>query len=667
MRGLRNGGWFFFQSLGWAALILISGICVFAPLTLAQSPSLVQSPENAAKKIAVPIADQIETAIEDLDEARFVEQQEAIEDLQERIDLAKEFLEQKTDADNFDAWMEWLDFDPLLEAISDEDASVSLMGREATALNYRLTGIAPGLELTTIRNVRVATQRLISSLRFRDADRALDAIEKEMKSAVSVIRKDEDELDADTVAELSGLVRLLKDANQTPDFLQSIRQRFGSPNLVFLVNEPLVRSIVVRNIDQSRPINDCILGTRVMGTGTLTGQISADLQPATDAIKLQIMLTGNFSSRNRGYNGPVQLQTAGQGNVVASRGVYIRPDGVALEPTVTNAQLNNQILSIDTNARFGRRLILRIAKKKSAETKPQADLIAVSKFRSQVGSQFDAQTAEALTFQPLNVMDRIAPYLRRLDVDLPTRQLSSTDQEIVFESTIRNENQLAAQAARPLIRGSYDFAIQVHESMIDNLVTPVLAGRRMTETQLSELVAQSGFEVVKSKPAEPADDPDLIDATGPGKSNKKGSEEDKDDSPFEIDFSRQRPILFEASDDKVRIGIRGTRFAQGKRELKQELEITATYVPSKQSDGTVLLTRSGETKIEFPGSKKRLTISQAALRGTIEKKFQGVFPQTLLTRPLTVPTTAKAKFLAGRSFRACTIEAENRWLSIGLR
>jgi hypothetical protein len=636
MKCFRSGG-SFTQVLGRSTLALIFSIGIFVPAAVAQTPG------SSGNKIA----DQIEEAVDDLNDDGFIEQEAAIQDLRNRIELAKDVLKQQSDSGKPESLLQRLNFDPLLNALSDKDASVSLMGREATALNYRLTGVAPGLELTAVRNVRVAAQRLIHALRFRDTDRALEAIGKEMKSIATMIREDQDSLSAATVAELSSLVKLLDDANQTPDLLQSIYQRFGSPNLVFLVNEPFVQSIVIRNVDQCRPINDCILGTRVLGTGTLNGQVTADLQPAIDAVKLQITLAGSFASRSRGYNGPVQLQTVGQGSVVASRAVYLRPDGVTLEPTYTNAQLHNQILSMDTNARLGRRLILRVAKRKSVETKPQADCIAVSKLRAQVGSQFDAQTAEAVSFAPLNLMERVAPLMQRLDVSLPTYRLSSTDREILFESTIRNKNQLAAGTARPPIRGEYDFAIQIHESMIDNLVTPLLAGRRMTETELSELVAQSGLEIANQKPAEPADD--------------------SDDLPFEIDFSRQRPILFEASDNQIRIGIRGTRFAQGSRELKQYMEITATYVPSSQPDGTVLLTRLGETKIEFPDSKNRLTISQAALRGTIEKKFKGVFPETLLTRPLIVPTTVKAEALAGRSFRASTVEAENHWLTIGLR
>jgi hypothetical protein len=172
----------------------------------------------------------------------------------------------------------------------------------------------------------------------------------------------------------------------------------------------------------------------------------------------------------------------------------------------------------------------------------------------------------------------------------------------------------------------------------------VLAGRTFTESRLRELLRQAGF------PEPP---------TGP-------AEADQDDAPFEIDFSRIRPIIFEARDQTVRLGVRGTRFGQGGRELKRPMEITAVYVPAADDAGRLVLARQGEVNVDFPG-QARLTLAQAGLRGTIKKKFADVFPDVLLQKPVVVPETARIDTLRGRVFRPSMIAAQDGWLSIGIR
>jgi hypothetical protein len=138
-----------------------------------------------------------------------------------------------------------------------------------------------------------------------------------------------------------------------------------------------------------------------------------------------------------------------------------------------------------------------------------------------------------------------------------------------------------------------------------------------------------------------------------------------DDENFEIDFSNFRPVVFELRDQKVRVGIRGTRFKQGERELKRPVEITTQYTPARMDNGQMLLVRSDKVDVEFPGTRR--TVQQIALRRAIEKSFSGRFPETLLDRPIAVPSTVQAENLRGRVFQPALIDARDGWMSIGLR
>lgn len=95
------------------------------------------------------------------------------------------------------------------------------------------------------------------------------------------------------------------------------------------------------------------------------------------------------------------------------------------------------------------------------------------------------------------------------------------------------------------------------------------------------------------------------------------------------------------------------------------MEITATYEPATTETGTILV-RKGDVNVSFPGGK-RLSVSQAGLKRSIQKKFSDVFPTTLLHQPLEVPSTTQIDALRGRVFRPSLIDARDGWLSITIR
>ncbi|MDB4634217.1 hypothetical protein OAG76_02305, partial [Rubripirellula sp.] len=130
-------------------------------------------------------------------------------------------------------------------------------------------------------------------------------------------------------------------------------------------------------------------------------------------------------------------------------------------------------------------------------------------------------------------------------------------------------------------------------------------------------------------------------------------------------FSQLRPIVFEARDQVVRVGVRGRRFTKGTRVLQKALEVTADYKPTKLEDGTVVLKRDGKVKVDFGG--KKLSISEAGMKPVIEKSFGKVFPDVILERAIKVAEDAKMESLRGLEFRPRLVQADGGWLTIAIR
>lgn len=614
------------------------------------------------------IADLLASAALQIDTEAFPSPDQATQNFLAAIESTDDFLRSNTTDTNYQNWMKFLQADELVDALQRSDAfadnqTARLIGREAIALRFRLVGTAPGLELPVLTRLRDSTETLIDAARFRDADRSAEQVAGQLQKFADQVRSMNADPSAEEVASITQMMGLLRSTGQSPELISKLRSRFASPNIKILLSEQIVQSAINRCIDQSRPVRDCILGTRIVGTAKLGGTITANVLPSFGSAAIDVQLAGTVRSRSIGYNGPVKLHTVSRGQVNVTRTLHVDEAGIRAQPTVATASLNSEIVSIDHKLR----LVRRIARKRAAEQKPKADRIGTERLRTQVAQQFTDQTDQARAVDLPNPLAKLNPILTRLNLQEPLRTWGSTDTDIYIDATLAGNDQLSApgptfvSTKQPFVGGHFDFAVQLHETAIDNLVAPIIAGRTITETQLDELLSRSG---IKSTPPDSNDAASNLDRDEDNSNGQDTNDQGADEPPFEIDFARLRPIVFEAREQSIKLGIRGTRFSQGRRELKQSLEITANYLPATLADGTSVLIRDGDVAVDFPSRGRKLSVSQTGLKTTIEKKFADVFPETLLHRPLQVPADAAIDAIAGQTFRSQSVDARDGWLTI---
>jgi hypothetical protein len=577
----------------------------------------------------------IEAAAANLDADLFPDLDASKAELLSRVDSARRFFKTKTSPENGDAWLEYLALDPLVEQIASDESPTS-MAREAIDLRFRLVGIVPGLEIAELLDLRDSVEGLIQAIRFREREKSKESLSTQLKSLAQHVGQLDDNPSTGDVAAISTLLSVLDTSGQANQLVTSLRDTFSRPNLVISVGEPLVQTVVNQDIQQIRPVRDCILGTRIFGKAELSGAVTANVHPAVGAARVDLSLVARIVSNNLGYNGPVRLRTMGYGDVSVTQTMKVNDAGVVLEPADTNASLETDITRIEHRLS----IVRNIARRRAAQQKPQADRIALVRMRKRVESQFESQIKETASIGTPKFLAELRPVLKRMSLVEPERQWSSTEQAILVDLTFRRSDQLASVVSPPPIPTPYDAAIQIHESVFDNAFAPVFAGRTYTEDRIMELIKKSGREVPQ----------------------RERNENGEFDPPFEIDFSSRQPIVLEARGQVIRMGIRGTRFAQGNRELKRPMEITALYEPAETADGHAILRRKGDVDVSF--GSKRLTVSQAGIKRTVQKKFSSFFPDVVLDRPLEVPADATIDSIRGRVFRVHSVDARDGWLTI---
>lgn len=568
-------------------------------------------------------------SVDQLDADRIPNLQSAQQDFMQRVAEVHQHLNQSTTAENRDAWLAYFQFEKLLGAIRAGDSPATLT-REARDLQERLIGTYPGLEVRQVRAVRDSVNVLIPAIRYREPDQAVALIGRQL----TALAKRFEQLDAvpsiDDAAAANLILGILHDANQDVLAVATLKELYSRPNMRVWFAERFVQQLVEEPIDEYQPVRDCILGTSIYGTAHFVGESKVELLPADGAVRMKLTVVGQAVSNNVGYRRPVRLRSKGYAGLCVTQTLSASDSGVTFDPTYVDVNLKTELTAIEHRSR----LVRRIAWRKAGQSKGRADRIATERMRQKLRDQFDrdVQQRAAGAGDP---MSRVRPVLQRLEFPEPERELRSTDDAIYFRSVLRRGDQVGSAVSPPEFPTEHNAVVQIHESAIDNALSHLLAGRTVREEQIEKLLADAGRQM---------------------------PEKEKDEDPFVIDFASVRPIVFEARDDKLRFGVRATRFSQGARELKQSLIIAAQYAPASTPEGKVILIRDGKVQVSFPG-RKRLSLGQAGLRRVIVESFDDIFPATLLDRPLKIPADFRLEALRDREFTPRMIAAADGWLT----
>ncbi|MEM6978188.1 MAG: hypothetical protein AAF539_00890 [Planctomycetota bacterium] len=620
---------------------------------------------NAGTHPATPhsINAAIENAIATIDVDRLPNVETTEKNVVQAIEDARTYFESATEASNFDDWMRYLDWQPLVDAIN-QQAKVSARGRAAIALRNRLIGPEEGLELSRLVQLRSALDEYVAALLFGDARRGRAAANSFLNRIAEQFATSGDEessgeyqvsdLSPAAVAIVDDLLSQLDRINQASELIDGIRARFSQPNVRIWVDGNVVTNAVMGPVDEASPVNDCILGTRLIGQSHLRGAVSASLIPHNGDARIWLRMDANFRSDTRGYNGPVSVDSQAQGRVYVSRQVAITERQIVLGDIISDVDFESRIRRVNHPLR----LVRKIAGRNAQETRPKAEAIAGSRLRTRVEKSFRTETDRAgkREFPDLDAIMR--PWLRRLDMPRPERVISSQSDSVHVHIQMQQPVGLAAptqppdvSTLMPAMAQPPEAVLQVHETILANSVGAFLSGLTFTPDDLDQLTSLF-------------DDSDSGDSeSGIGTRDVPATE--GDDEGFEVDFEKVRPIYFEARNGTLRLGVRGSRFSQGKRELDRSLEVAATYRPVVMDDQTMMLVRDAEIDLSFPGTK-RLTLTQTAIKANIIDGFSELFPETLLGRSASVPSTLALKMIAGKTYRVVGLDMSGGWFSVGV-
>lgn len=605
--------------------------------------STVGSMADEAVSFRADLADRIKSEIDALDPNQIPEVDSFVLATISAMEEVERSLNQTAGAAGARAWLDYLRFDPLRENLQQwSQIHANSSAREAAefraetaelinSLLARTTINYPGLELAHIPELRRAVRMLDRMTRYRLRDKTISYVRRIMEGFVKRLRSDDEIEDASLFFQLDELNRLLRETNQAASLTQWLRAQFAQPNLTIGIGSDLVDDIVSRPFSEPSPVNECLFGTRLVGNSVLTGTISSRLLPARGTARIELLLQGTLSSTTRGYHRPITLDADGYGNVTASKELTISESGVSTEPAIASATVSSRIRRINHPLRIVRRIAMNQAQKDKGRTNTES----ARRLERKVADGFDEQVASE---NPLGdggtkPVQEFVKILNRFGVAEPTRYLSSESRYILTTLAQQGHWDLAAPIGPPVLTGTHSIALQIHETIVNNIMTEVIAGRTLTTRQVGL----------------------IIKSIMPEAEVKANGEEFA-----AIEMSRTRPIVFEARNDSLRMGFRAVRFITGAQDRKKSLEVVAEYTPVRDASGAAFFQREGEIQVATTGTRD---VEYRVLKEKIQVEFERIFPERLLDEPIKLPIDE----LSGRQIRPREIAIADGWLTLGMR
>lgn len=492
----------------------------------------------------------------------------------------------------------------------------------------------------------------------------------------------------ESTRQIGKVLGLIHQLGHSPHLIQRVSAQFDRPNVWAEVSTTALQRLARRPVCDTTPVRDVILGARVRGTANSVGSLSLRTLPAGDHIALELQLVGNIQSRTFSYKKPVRVGSDGSTAFVATKRLHISDERFLVLPAAASAKTKTRIHSVKkTGGKFGRRLIEKIARKKVAEGKPQAERIAARHAERQIAEKFDRQVVDAVYLARQNYDNKFHPPLERIGMFPDSLQMASDSSGIQINATLASYKQISTHRLPPGIRVGNDITLQVHETALNNFLPHLLAGLELRQDEESEPPRITGDvpawlkelgqdPKVKEQFVSPKT-PSAVNAAQGDPSESKASSFKpwafllNNEHPASVSFDQQKMTL------RIRIAELKT-IERGEESVRKNWDFLVTYLLFQEGD-RVVLRRAGDVQAlptgfdpEWFGDPRwndKLTGTQVGVRKNLEENINkravegGGFPLEIPLPPIELPMANGPKL----SLHLQQLDCDDGWLTLGYR
>jgi len=299
-------------------------------------------------------------------------------------------------------------------------------------------------------------------------------------------------------------------------------------NVRLQIGKDLIAAGFVQEFDEALDIDEVLLGTKVIGSGTLSGTSAAELVSSPNRAAIKVIADVTLETMTDSSHSPVTLKNHTTGTLRGEKQIIASADAVSTTPARARANLNAQLSDVRINAGPIVRLLARTQiEPRKEDSLDEASRRAERRMAGQMNDRIDPRIAELNEkYQKIrNAMNKTGLFPR-------VWNLSSSPQQIEWSILLGNRYQPSAPLPPQATSSTNGLLVQVHQSSLNNMLNILLAGRFIDEERFSERMTG------------------LFDETPEFLKRKSG------ETPAKVSFDGRVPADVLFVDDKIRVVVR---------------------------------------------------------------------------------------------------------------
>lgn len=567
-------------------------------------------------------------------------------------------------------WQDYIGWESLKPVLEADDLPTRRQLAGLAVANARLYANQPGLERREFRRFRESLDEYRAIAPWHMAAAAggdpTGSYERALRGLAVQLERLQEKRTSETpwlTGQALGTIDALGDS---PDLVAAVRAALAQPNLHANVSGDFVNAIPRDPVDTIRPVDQCILGTRILGRSRTLASVRFEPVPWPDAIALVARFQGNAYAQTRGYHDPVRIRSSSTTALSAVKRIHFNDAGFVTGAAVADAETRSRIHSIQkTGGQFGHRLVERIAWKRAGETKPRSERVGARNAAGTLSENFDVELAAAVAEGRANYEDKVRAPLVRRGFFPEILRMSSTANDLQIVTTLARRDQLGADGPPPPQPSGSDLSLRLHESAVDNYLAVALGGVTLSQDDADAPLKITGNapawleKAATTKPPKPP-----ADANGPALGR------DEDDPPFRpwsLTLNSTAPVGVTFDANELHVRLRAAVLASDEDEYRN-WDIIIRYRVTRQGDRIVLV-RTGDIEALptgfDPSWDTRMAARDSAFRNTLAGNMtaraaagQG-FPARIDIPPIDISGLGR--------LRLAELRSQAHWLTLAWR
>jgi hypothetical protein len=414
---------------------------------------------------------------------------------------------------------------------------------------------------------------------------------------------------------------------------EQLERQYRNANLRLVVTANLLNRLLPSQTPQTERVNDMVVGVPTRGYSTTATQLAVRLLPDPNRLHLTLEASGVVDSQTSSSSGPVTFTNNGQSTYRVSKDIAIDRDGFHAGPVQAHAESATRLGSLQTNfdgVPIVRSLVRNYALSQRDARIGEAEQEIEAKVARRAKERFDAELTARLTSAEAQLGHRVIAPLAKLAVDPSVISLSTSAERMTMRFRVAGHDQLGAHTPRPLAMSDSLASLQIHESLLNNLLAQLqLAGRTFT---LPELHAWINERASRGAQPIPNDLPEHVIVT----------------------FAEFDPVRVACDEGRLKLTLALAEIDQGEHAW-YDMEATAYYRPVVNGQH-LEFSRVGSIELGGEGHV-----------GRVDFALRGIFAKILSQKrklSLKLPADAARPKLLDLQFYDATIE--NGWISMAL-